>query len=392
MTDGDRPQRSALLIAVLFAAGACSSLPAFPPPVPPPAVDVEPVGIAYPVGGTFLSEPEPAVEDPRDTIFHSPLLGNPEFWAEVETYIDFWKGPASEWFPRCIEGFQWFGAMVDSALVANGLPRSLRYLPVLESCYLPDAVSPASAVGLWQFMEPTARALGLEVNRLVDERRDPYAATHAAMRFLSDLHRRFDSWALALAAYNGGPTRVARLLRTHAPLHPRSDELYWVIRPHLPRETRSFVAKFYSGMIVAGSPTSHGYQRTGNGRFEFDEVEVPDATSFDVIARAAGTTEEEIARLNPKYVRGVTPPRRNSSVRVPKGSGADFREAYRAIPPEERVTFTEHEIRPGDTLSEIAEKYGVSVTDLQDANPGIRARYLRVGARLVVPVVSGRKR
>lgn len=340
-------------------------------------------------GEMILTVPDPEHVSPDDIVFNSPLLRNREFWSEVERYVGFWKTGAREWFPRCLEGMSWFEEMVDSALVANDLPPSLRYLPVLESCYLPNAVSPASAVGLWQFMAPTARGLGLEVGNLVDERRDPYAATDAAMRFLASLHDRFDSWFLALAAYNGGPNRVARLIREHEPLTPLSDEVYWAIRDHLPSETRDFVAKFYSGMLVARSPTTHGYERVSGAGFEFDEVEVPDATSLDVIARAAGTETEEISRLNPKYLRGITPPGRRSVVRVPKGGGTDFQAAFAAIPAGERTTFVEHAVRSGETLSHIARRYGVSVAELREANPGVRARYLRIGAILIVPVVPG---
>ena len=182
---------------------------------------------------------------------------------------------------------------------------------------------------------------------------------------------------------------MARLVRTHAPLQEPSDEVFWIIRPHLPRETRTFLAKFYSGMLVASSPTTHGYERSGEVGFRFDEVEVPDAATLDVVARAAGASEEEIARLNPKYLRGMTPPGRRSTIRVPEGSGDSFRAAFDSIPPDERTTWIEHEIRSGDTLGEVAELYGVSLSDLREANPGVRARYLRVGDLLVVPVVAG---
>lgn len=375
----------------LAAAGACSSNKP-PAPLTPPPVDLGSAELHALGEGSddlFFSIPDPDYVSPDDIIFNSPLLRNREFWDEVQSYMGFWTDGARPWFPRCLEGMGWFEAMVDSALVANSLPRSLRYLPVLESCYLPNAVSTASAVGLWQFMAPTARGLGLEVGSLVDERRDPYAATDAAMRFLTYLHERFDSWFLALAAYNGGPNRVARLIRTHAPLLELSDDVFWAIRDYLPRETRTFVAKFYSGMLVARSPTTHGYRRAGENGFRFDEVEVPDATSLDVVARAAGASVEEIARLNPKYVRGITPPGLISTVRVPEGSGAGFREAWESIPPDERRTFVEHAVVRGETLSHIARRYGVSVAELQAANPDVRPRYLRVGSVLVVPVVPG---
>ena len=114
---------------------------------------------------------------------------------------------------------------------------------------------------------------------------------------------------------------------------------------------------------------------------------VPDATSFDVVARAAEVSHEEIERLNPKYLRGMTIPGQASSIRLPEGRGETFRVNYAKIPAEERVTVVQHRVVSGETLSHIARQYGSRVSDIQAANPGVRARYLRVGALLIVPVV-----
>jgi membrane-bound lytic murein transglycosylase D len=113
---------------------------------------------------------------------------------------------------------------------------------------------------------------------------------------------------------------------------------------------------------------------------------VPDATTLDVVARAAGVPQPEIERLNPAYLRRMTPPGRASVVRVPEGRGPVFEAAYAAIPPEERVTFVMHRVAQGETLSHIAVHYGVRVSDIEAANPGIRPRFLRVGGTLTVPV------
>ena len=111
-----------------------------------------------------------------------------------------------------------------------------------------------------------------------------------------------------------------------------------------------------------------------------------DATTLDVVARAADVPQQDIERLNPQYVRGMTPPGRRSELRVPEGQGAVFAAAYALIPPEERVTFVEHRVAAGETLSHIARRYGVRVSDIEAANPKVRPRYLKIGALLTVPV------
>jgi membrane-bound lytic murein transglycosylase D len=279
-----------------------------------------------------------------------------------------------------------YGALVDSALLAADLPPSLRYLPFIESGYNPRAASRASAVGMWQFMAATAGGLGMQVSPLLDERRDPEKSTAAAMKFLGDLHDEFDSWFLALAAYNGGPNRIRRVLNRYAPNTPGSDSLFWALRRHFPRETRDFVPKFFGAVVVASNPDDHGHEPAEHPPFRFDAVTVPDATSLDVVARAAFVSQDEIEHLNPQFIRGMTPPGRATVVRVPAGKGAVFAAAYALIPANERVSFVEHRVASGETLSHIALRYGVRVADIEAANPRVRPRALRIGTLLTVPV------
>ena len=328
----------------------------------------------------------PSVLAVTDEILASPMLRDPEFAAEVEWWVDYWESRASGWFPVYLERMAQYVAEVDSMLAAEDLPGSLRYLPVIESGYNPSAVSSARAVGMWQFMAGTAQGLGMEVTTLVDERRDPLKSTSAALRFLGELREDLGSWFLALAAYNSGPNRVRRILNQHAPLTPPSDSLFWAVRRYLPRETRDFLPKFFGAVAVAGTPQAYGYQPRDPLRFVFDMVEVPDATTLDVVARAAEVPDADIVELNPQVVRGITPPGRTVSLRVPEGQGEVFAANYARIPPRERVSFVQHVVTGGETLSHIAVQYGIRVSDLEAANPGVRARYLRIGARLTVPV------
>lgn len=322
----------------------------------------------------------------RDEILSSPVLHDPELARRVHWWVDYWRGPARAWFPGFLERMAWLGHSVDSALASHGLPPSLRYLPLIESGYAPGVTSGARAVGLWQLMTPTARELGLEVGPLLDERRHVGRSTEAALRYLDRLHAEFESWFIVLAAYNSGPTRVRRILRRHAAGEPLTDSLFWALRHHFPPETREFVPKLYGAIWVASHPKPYGYETPPVEPLAFDAVRVPDQTTLDVVARAAGVPHDAVARLNPQFVRGITPAGREVRVWVPRGKGRTFALNYALVPPEERVTFVEHVVEAGETLSVIALRYGVGVGEIVAANPAVRAPHLAIGARLTVPV------
>lgn len=381
---------AAVLAAALPLLQACAgsgSLPAVPSVVDPPPLATGAPALEL---GLQPAEVEPPPEGPFevDEILASRWARDPEFGARVDHWTRFWTATGEgEWFPVYLSRMAAFEELVDGALASRELPPSLRYLPLVESGYSPRAVSRASAVGLWQLVSATAGELGLRVDPLVDERRDPVRSTRAAVRYLEELRGRFGSWFLALAAYNGGPSRLERLLRRHAPLAAPSDSLYLALAPHLPRETREFVARFFAAVRVAREPDRFGVapERLASP-YEFEEVRVPDATSLDVVASAAGVAEEAVVALNPHIVRKITPRGRSTAVRVPLGAGARFAREYPRIPPDERITLTEHVVARGETLWGIARQYGVRLSELEAANPEVDARRLRPGRRLLVPL------
>ncbi len=331
--------------------------------------------------------PEAPVAEPLDPILDSRYAGHPGMQDDFEAWIERYAVRSPDWFATYLSRMGRWGPMVDSVLADKGAPESLRYLPIVESGYSPHATSRVAAAGMWQFMPSVARSMGMQVDRLVDERRDPHLSTPAAIQFLVELEERFDSWFLALAAYNGGPTRVSRLIRRHAPLSPLSDSLYLVIRPYLPRETQEFVPKFLAAATLAEDPGRFGLGPDGDlAPVAFDVVMVPDATTLDVVAEAAGVSEDEVRELNPQILRGVTPWDRTTSLRIPQGLGPTFEEAYALVPPDQRVTVREHVVESGDTMWEIARRYGVAPWELEAANPRIRPERLQIGQVLMVPI------
>jgi len=365
-----------------LAAGCVTGLPDPPPSVPGPALLAVRPAFLDAGRGPILTEPPPVVRDP---ILDSPWARHPILAERRERWIDFWTGPGARDFQVYLARMERYREVVDQEIAAQELPRSLRYLPIIESGYAPSARSSASAVGLWQFMSGTARDVGLTVSPLLDERRDPVRSTPKALAVLSEHRERFGSWYLALAAYNAGPARVSRILRRRAPLAPQGDSLFLVLYESLPTETRDFIPKLLAASTLAASPERYGFEPPSTTPLRFEEVTVPDATSVDVIAEAAGSPQESIEALNPQLVRGFTPPDRETIIRVPEGRGAMFERNYALIPPDQRVSFLEHRVRSGETFSHIAVRYGVNVGLLQAANPGIEPRRLQIGQWVVVP-------
>jgi hypothetical protein len=284
---------------------------------------------------TYLGAWVPLYE--RDELLRSPVLRDPAFARRVHWWMRYWTGPAAGWFPDFLTRMAWLGTTVDSALTEHDLPPSLRYLPLIESGYAPSVTSRAAAVGLWQLMTPTAKALGLEVGPVVDERRHVDRSTDAALSYLTALHDDFDSWFIALAAYNTGPTRVRAILREHAPGEPRSDSLFWALRDHFPPETRDFMPKFFGAMWIASRPAGYGFERPPVRPFTYDTVSVRDRTALKVVARAAGVPYDQVLDLNPHFVRGVTPEGREVTLRVPFGSRETFAARFPLMPTEARA-------------------------------------------------------
>jgi membrane-bound lytic murein transglycosylase D len=311
----------------------------------------------------------------------------------VLEYLEFFQLDARDRFEIWLSRLGRYEGMIRERLRARGLPEDLVYLTLIESGLSNTAVSRARAVGMWQFMAATGRGYGLQIDPWMDERRDPFKATDAAVAHLEDLVQRLGSVYLAAAAYNAGAGRIEREIR-RLPGEPDTvdDQTFFQIadRRNLRRETRDYVPKLIAAALIAKQPSRYGF--TDIQRLPplvFDEVSVPDATGLDVLARLADTSVAAMLELNPQFVRGITPPQRTVIVRVPRGMGARVAERYAELPINERVTFVDHYVTSGQTLSGIAQRYQVTVTMLQAANPRLRAHALRIGQRIIVPM-SGR--
>ena len=271
-----------------------------------------------------------------------------------------------------------------SEVEERGLPSELALLPVIESAFDPFARSPQLATGLWQFVSNTAAEFNLHIDGWYDERRDLIAGTHAALDFLTQLHRRFDGdWLLALAAYNAGPTRVHRAMR-----HNRDAGKpvgFWDL--NLPEETREYLPKLLAMRAVVKAPSDYGLRLPTIRDEPFLQfVEAQGPLDLGVAARLAGVTLEEMHRLNAGYSRRTV--RQDGPIRlvIPRSTAADFTEKLASLVDSEREPWIRHRIRFGDTLSAIARYYDVPLVRLREFNRLADARIF-AGDILIIPVI-----
>ncbi|MBF5044328.1 LysM peptidoglycan-binding domain-containing protein [Aggregicoccus sp. 17bor-14] len=312
----------------------------------------------------------------------------------VAQYIQFFRGPGRKWFRSWMARSTRFLPVMQPILEERGLPKDTVYLAMIESGFSAHAYSWAHAAGPWQFVEATGKQYGLRQDFWVDERRDPIKATHAAARFLKDLHDELGHWYLAWAGYNTGSARVRRVMTKYN----TSD--FWQLSEEgkgLAKETQHYVPKLIACALMAKHPKAFGFtdaELQQEPVFQYDEVKLPDATDLDVVARAAGVSVKEVQDLNPELKRWCTPPASSSKpyvLRLPKGSSERFAQNFAKVAPHERLTFKVHKVKRGDTLSGIAKRYGSAPEAILQVNRLRAARALKVNAELVIPVPNGKR-
>ena len=317
---------------------------------------------------------------------------------------------------------------IEVTLDKNALPMELRYLVIVESALNPKAISPAGAAGLWQLMLPTGKIYGLSVNSLVDERMDPVKSTEAACRFLKDLYRIYGDWWLVLAAYNCGPGNVNRALRRTGMEKPN----FWEIYRYLPNETRRYIPLFIGAYFAMHYHREYGIFPRELGRpLATDYYTASNRVTFERIAELTGVDQETSSAFNPQFRRGIIPGNNTPyPVRLPlsailkldsvgegvsspelrvnlEGPSSSARKGQQETQEEDEEEVTtrrgrrgkqskrskrekgsksqssHHRVHSGETLSSIARKYGVSVSELKRSN-GLSSDRLSVGQKLTV--------
>lgn len=330
----------------------------------------------------------------------------------VQKFIDRYSGRLRHSVSYMLGASNFYMPIFEEVLEAYELPLELRYMPVIESALNPTAVSRAGATGLWQFMLPTGKRYGLNVNSLVDERRDPIKSSYAAAQYLSDLYKVFGDWTLVIAAYNCGPEQVNKAIR-----RSNGERDYWKIYPYLPKETRGYVPAFIAANYIMTYYCDHNIcPMKTRLPAKTDTLMLSKNVHLEQIAAVCGVSIDELRALNPAYRRDVIPGATElSCLRLPQtevGKFIDNEDSIYNYKSEELMAKrTEVEvnkqaasttsskrsatrrksrtraryvtIRSGQTLSELAEKHGTTVSRLKRLN-GLKGTSIRAGKKLRV--------
>jgi membrane-bound lytic murein transglycosylase D len=274
--------------------------------------------------------------------------------------------------------------MIERVLREEGLPTDLIHLAQAESAFQPQALSRAGARGLWQFMSFRGTEYGLARNWWLDERQDPEPATRAAARHLRDLYKIFGDWYLAMAAYNSGPGAVQRAIERTG--YADFWELYK--RNVLPRETRNYVPIVLAMTLIAKDPARYGIQVEPDPPLRTDSVRLGHPIDLRLVAESIEVDLDTLRLLNPQLLRLVTPPAPNFVLRLPEGTAEHFQAEIAAIPAEKWVSYRQHRVADGDTLSALAKQYRVATTAIADANGLDLKALLPAGQKLIIPAAQ----
>ena len=342
----------------------------------------------------------------------------------VRAFIDRYTGRLRRSVSYMLGAGNFYMPIFEEALEAYQVPLELKYLPVIESALNPTAVSRVGATGLWQFMLATGKAYGLNVNTLVDERRDPVKSSYAAARYLRDLYRIFGDWNLVIAAYNCGPENINKAIRRAG----GETKDYWHIYPYLPKETRGYVPAFIAANYAMNYYCEHNIcPMTSRLPAKTDTIVVNRQVHLNQVAAVLGIDMQLLRTLNPVYRRDIVPGNTApSAIRLPQDQVTRFIDlqdsifSYRASElltkraeveiNDDAPTFVSKRkasrrgsaraskgkrgrrgasasrsvtVRKGDSLSAIARRNGTTVAKLKKLN-GIKGDNIRAGKSIRV--------
>ncbi|MEM6644497.1 MAG: LysM peptidoglycan-binding domain-containing protein [Bacteroidota bacterium] len=334
-----------------------------------------------------------------------PLVFN----ERVKAFVDYFAIKNRDYTRGIIQKKELYFPIFSEVLARYEMPDELKFLAIVESGLRPNAISRANAVGLWQFISSTGKLYGLTGNWYVDERMDPYEATDAAARHLRDLYRMFDSWELALAAYNCGPGNVRRAIRRSG-----YKKEFWEIYRYLPRETRSYVPQFVAITYLFNHLEDHGFVDVPEYFYpELDTILVSQYFHLETFCNQVDLCLDDMLLWNPQIKRGAIPDgTKDFSLRIPvdkkdsivanrkmlydtasKVGKAQLAYLARNTPGStygrNRIYY---KVRSGDVLGKIARQYGVRVSDIKKWNR-LNSNMIRIGQTLsiwVLPTYSSK--
>lgn len=319
-----------------------------------------------------------------------PLISN----AAVEKELKSFQGYERNFFISSYYRSLIYRPIISAELKKEGMPDELSWLPLVESGFKISALSPARALGLWQFIPSTGYKYGLNRDEWVDERMDIEKSTRAAIAYLKDLHAMFGDWLTVLAGYNCGEGRV---MRTIASQQVNYLDRFWDLYQRLPNETARYVPRFIATLLIVKDPAKYGFDFSGeSAKYDvssYDVVETNRSMRICDIASKLDVPEENLAILNGELRHRITPGK-PYKLKVPTGNGEKYMQLAAQIPDAAipRTTsrtvkgvFIKHKVRKGETLTTIARKYKTSVSSIRSANK-ISKKGIYAGQKLNIPI------
>jgi len=290
-----------------------------------------------------------------------------------------------DYIDRVVERARPYLHYIVDQLEQRNMPMEIALLPIVESGYQPFAYSHGRAAGIWQFIPGTGKVYGLKQNWWYDGRRDVIASTGAALDYLEKLYGDFGDWQLALAAYNSGEGTVGRAIKRNRKAGKATD--FWSL--DLPRETSAYVPKLMAVADLVKQPENYNITLSPIDNSPFlTVVDVGSQIDLALAAQLAEISTDEMYQLNPGFNRWATTPDGPHRLVVPLEKADIFQQGLAALPVDDRVQWTRHKIKSGESLGVIAKHYKTTVAVIKEAN-GLGSNNIREGRHLLIPIASG---
>nr|WP_319494692.1 LysM peptidoglycan-binding domain-containing protein [uncultured Desulfobacter sp.] len=309
-----------------------------------------------------------------------PITLNDHVNAEIKRLT----GPERNFFIRSLNRSSRYRPFIVQELKKAGLPEEISWLPLIESGFKTRALSPARALGLWQFIPSTGNKFGLNRNHYIDERMDPEKATMAAIDYLKELHNLFGDWTTAIAAYNCGEYRVLKTIRRQK-LNYLDN--FWDLYQNLPRETARYVPRFLATVHIVRNLEKYNITIDNPLKpIEYKPFDVKKQVRLSEIAKAINIDKIELVSLNPELRHEVLPPE-PYTIKIPVDQADQFLAKIDAIKTtyREPPQYTYYRVRKGDTLSGIASKFKTSVNAIARYNKISKKSCIGIGKVLKIP-------
>ncbi len=299
----------------------------------------------------------------------------------IQQFINYYQGRNRSTMENGLRRSGQYMKLARKIFAEEGVPLDITWLGQVESAWKPKAVSWAAASGLWQFVPSTGRRFNLKQNAYIDERNSYEQATRASARYLKFLAARYNgNWELAMAAYNTGEGNIDRAISR------AGTSNFWTIYPYIAQETRNYVPNILAVILIAKNPEKYGFKGIKpDAAMSYDVVQVPTATSLQLVADATDSNVDYIRSLNPELKRDITPRGDAYNVRIPAGRAKQFAALIKNIAPERRETARLISVAPGEDWQSIANRTGFNAAQLQAMNSGID---LKSTTKLVAPSSS----